>query len=298
MPHIHELIDFTVVAYIVHENKVLLVDHKENKMWLPVGGHVELHEDSEEALVREIQEECGLEVEILGEKPVIIDSGAKPLIPPLYMDIHDINETHRHVGLVYFARAKTDKVKLAEKEHHQIKWFTRDELKDPQYTIRPYVRFYAVRALEKITGLTGKYDTFYVGANVLAVSDGKLLLLGKRKSVYGDGTWGLPGGHLELGESMLAAAARELKEETGLVAKKISFISLANNPRENQGNRHYIQLGFLAEGIEGEPKNLEPDRCEEWRWFDLNKLPEPIFHGHRKLIQLYQEGKTNFSDSE
>ncbi len=142
-----------------------------------------------------------------------------------------------------------------------------------------------------------EYDTFHVGINVLVVRGGKLLL-GKRKNVYGDGTWGLPGGHLERGESMLAAAARELKEETGLKAQEISFVNLANNPRGNQENRHYIQLGFLAEGVAGEPQNLEPDRCEGWQWFDLKELPEPLFRGHAKLIEMYHENQTNFSDTE
>ena len=146
--------------------------------------------------------------------------------------------------------------------------------------------------------MAGKeYDTFYVGANVLAIRDGKILL-GKRKNVYGAGAWGLPGGHLERGESMIGAAARELKEETDLVADKITFISLANNPRENEGKKHYIQLGFLAEGFSTEPKNMEPDRCEGWEWFKLDNLPEPIFRGHIKLIQLFKEGNKNFSDSE
>lgn len=147
MPHIHDLIDFTVVAYIVHENKVLLINHKKYDKWLPIGGHVELHEDPEEALMREIQEECGLEVEILGERPDFSDPNVKPLITPTYMDIHSITETHRHVGLMYFAKAVSDKVTLADKEHNEIRWFTREELSDPKYNLKPQVIFYAEKAL-------------------------------------------------------------------------------------------------------------------------------------------------------
>jgi len=140
------------------------------------------------------------------------------------------------------------------------------------------------------------YDTFYVGANVLAVRDGKLLL-GKRRNVFGDGTWALPGGHLESGESMVAAAARELEEETGLTADSYEFVSLVNNPRKERG-KHYIQLGFRAEGIKGEPELREPDRCYEWKWFDLDNLPQPIFSGHDKLIKLLKDKEAYFSDSE
>ena len=57
MPHIHDLIDFIVDAYIVHNNSVLLILHKKLKIWLPIGGHIELNEDPDEALMREIKEE-------------------------------------------------------------------------------------------------------------------------------------------------------------------------------------------------------------------------------------------------
>ena len=57
MAHIHEKIDFVSTAIIVHRDKVLLVHHRGLKLWLPVGGHIELDEDPEEALFREIKEE-------------------------------------------------------------------------------------------------------------------------------------------------------------------------------------------------------------------------------------------------
>ena len=57
MAHIHELIDLTVSVYIVHKNKVLMIDHKTLGTWLPIGGHVELDEDTDEAIEREIKEE-------------------------------------------------------------------------------------------------------------------------------------------------------------------------------------------------------------------------------------------------
>lgn len=154
MPHIHDLIDFTVAAYIVYDGKVLLVDHRKLQTWMPIGGHIELNEDPDQALAREIEEECGLAVEIIADaKPDIHDPGVKPLITPRHMDIHDITDTHRHVGLVYFARAKTDKVVLAEQEHNEIRWFTKDELSDPALNIGPFVRYYCEQAIERVAAL-------------------------------------------------------------------------------------------------------------------------------------------------
>ncbi len=66
MPHIHEKIDFTAEVFIVHKDRVLLRMHDKFKIWLSVGGHVELDEDPIEAAVREVKEEVGLDVTIVG----------------------------------------------------------------------------------------------------------------------------------------------------------------------------------------------------------------------------------------
>lgn len=128
------------------------------------------------------------------------------------------------------------------------------------------------------------YPNFCIGVNSIVVRDGKLLL-GMRKNCYGAGTWGLPGGHLEQGEELAAGAARELLEETGLTAESFEFTNIVNDP--NEKDRHYLQIGFQAIGIKGEPENKEPDRCEEWRWFDVNALPSKIFPNHKKQIELF-----------
>jgi len=54
MPHIHDKIDFTVEVFIVHNNKVLLRKHDKYKIWLSVGGHIELNEDPNQAAIRDV----------------------------------------------------------------------------------------------------------------------------------------------------------------------------------------------------------------------------------------------------
>ena len=124
--------------------------------------------------------------------------------------------------------------------------------------------------------------TVKIGVNVFVFEDGKLLL-GHRNGKTGAGTWCLPGGHFEFGEHLDAAAARELVEETGIVATKLEFIQLLNQPRED---KHYVHINFLAKEWSGEPKVTEPDKFAEWKWFDLNELPA-IFEGHQQFVPAY-----------
>jgi len=143
MAHIHELFDFVVEAFIVFNKRVLLIRHKKLDMWLPVGGHVELDEDPEEALYREIKEECGLEIEIVGDKPNFSSAGTKFLYAPTFLDVHKFSDTHKHIGLTYYAVAKTDKFIFNLEEHKDIRWFSEEELDNPDLGLSPAIKFYA-----------------------------------------------------------------------------------------------------------------------------------------------------------
>ncbi len=151
MPHIHEKIDFTVAAYIINSGDLLLVNHLQLKSWLPVGGHIELDQDPEEALFNEIGEETGLlpnQLELLTQKTNEQFPNIKFLPVPNFFDIHDITDAHRHVGIGYVIRSRAREVVLAEKEHSDIRWFTAQELEDPSLNIFKSTRYYARRALD------------------------------------------------------------------------------------------------------------------------------------------------------
>ena len=147
MPHIHELYDFTVSVFIVYRGKTLLVHHPRYDKWIPMGGHVELDEDPEQALYREIKEETGLEVEILSKKPAITAEPTTKLLPaPNYMDVHYANAPHKHICLIYFAVAKHDNHVLSA-EHTDIHWVGESELENPEYNLEPSVKFYCREAI-------------------------------------------------------------------------------------------------------------------------------------------------------
>jgi len=149
VPHIHELYDFTVGAFLVYEDKVLLVNHPRYGTWLAPGGHIELDEDPEEALFREIKEEAGFskdEINILSTKPGLHAPGTKFLFTPNFLDTHEANAPHRHIALIYFLTV-THNNHIQSDEHTDSRWFDEKSLKDEDLNIWPATRFYGREAL-------------------------------------------------------------------------------------------------------------------------------------------------------
>ena len=154
MPHIHEKIDFVSDVFVVYKNKVLIRKHDKYDKWLAVGGHIELNEDPNVAAIREVKEEVGLGIELVGKRLDVKDkswSGYRNLIPPRYMNIHSINSTHQHISLIYFAKSVSDKVVDEGVEKSKgYKWFTKQDLKRNDEGISELVKFYALEALDEL----------------------------------------------------------------------------------------------------------------------------------------------------
>lgn len=152
MPHIHDKIDVTSEVFIVYRNKVLLRKHDKYGIWLSVGGHVELDEDPNQAAIREVREEVGLNVQLYHEGLTLAkDESYRELIPPQFMNRHRINDSHEHVTLVYFARANTDKLVLSKTEKSEdCRWFAKEDLVRIDGELRDNIRTYARSALEKL----------------------------------------------------------------------------------------------------------------------------------------------------
>lgn len=114
-----------------------------------------------------------------------------------------------------------------------------------------------------------------VGVGVVVIKDG-LVLLGKRKNAHGEGSWCFPGGHLEYGETWEECARREALEEAGVTLKNVRFGTVTNDIFEKEG-KHYITIEMVSDYADGEVRLMEPDKFEEWGWFEWNDLPKPLF---------------------
>ncbi len=149
MAHIHEKIDFTASVYIVKDDHVLLHKHKLLGIWLQPGGHIELDEDPNEAAVREVKEESGFDVELIGgerlaEQPT---DGTHDLIPPRFLNRHSFaNTNHEHVDCSYFGRVIGGE--LTPEDGVEMRWVGRKEVEDKTIELSDVTRSYSLAALD------------------------------------------------------------------------------------------------------------------------------------------------------
>ena len=138
-------------------------------------------------------------------------------------------------------------------------------------------------------------DSYYnmqrPGVGVLVILKYKeKVLLGKRKNSHGHGEWSFPGGHLEINETIEECGKREVLEETGIIIKNNSMNDneYTNDIFINE-KKHYITLyqKYIIDELLI-PELVEPDKCFEWGWFDINNLPDPLFLCVKNYLVKYK----------
>ena len=126
-----------------------------------------------------------------------------------------------------------------------------------------------------------------LGTGIIVLRD-QHILVGKRKNAYSAGSYGLPGGRVELGQSLMETAKRELYEETGLVATTIEYLGCV---REFQQEKDFIHFAYVCTEFEGEPETKEPEKCEGWEWVSVDTITDlDLLPGHAATIELWHTG--------
>ena len=137
-------------------------------------------------------------------------------------------------------------------------------------------------------------DYIGVGGGCLILNEKEEVLLMKRAGAVRNeaGYWSKPGGAIEFGEKAEEAMIREIKEELGVQIKIIGILPPTDHIiTEGKDKQHWLALNFLAKIIAGQPKNLEPHKCDRIAWFPLDRLPKKITQTTKEPVENYLAGK-------
>lgn len=136
-------------------------------------------------------------------------------------------------------------------------------------------------------------NTFRSAVYIIIIRDNKLLLLRRKNTGWKDGEYGLPAGHLEHGETVKEAAAREAKEEAmaDINPNDLQLVHV----QHRKGNYEYLDLYFFATKWSGEPGIGEEDLADDIGWFPVNFLPVNTIDYMRVAFENYQR-KIFFSE--
>ena len=119
--------------------------------------------------------------------------------------------------------------------------------------------------------------------------DNKILLLKRKNTGWCDGQYSLVGGSSDGNETMTYAVIREAKEELGIEIDKKCLKVVHAVLTSGHENQRVVSFIFEATSWKGEPKNMEPEKHENFEWFELNNFPENIIPCDKLIIQKAYE---------
>jgi 8-oxo-dGTP diphosphatase len=113
-----------------------------------------------------------------------------------------------------------------------------------------------------------------LGCGAAIVIDGRILLV-RRLSNPEAGCWGLPGGKVDLYETVAAAVVREIREELGIEIEAGQLLCLVDQIDKSKAE-HWFAPVFLVSTFTGEPKIVEPHKHDGLAWFPLDAMPDAL----------------------
>jgi 8-oxo-dGTP pyrophosphatase MutT (NUDIX family) len=127
------------------------------------------------------------------------------------------------------------------------------------------------------------------GSVVIIINEQNEILLQQRR----DGGWGLPGGLMDLGESLEEVARREVLEETGLTVNKLKLLGVFSGPEyylkvANGDELYSVTAVYLTRSVSGD-LNIDETESVSMRYFSLLHLPNDLSSGYRGYIEPFIE---------
>lgn len=125
---------FTATAYIIENERVLLIYHRKLEKWLPPGGHIDPNELPTEAACREAFEETGIKIALIRQENLWVESwNANSVERPYFCLLEEIpafgdQPAHQHIDMVYLARPIGGELKENSIETIGIRWFGIEEI--------------------------------------------------------------------------------------------------------------------------------------------------------------------------
>ena len=124
--------------------------------------------------------------------------------------------------------------------------------------------------------------------HLFLLRDDKVLLLRRLNTGYEDGNYSVVAGHLDGGEEVVTAAIREAREEAGIVLAPGDMQVVGVMHRNAEQER--VDFFVVSRSWSGNIVNVEPDKCDDLAWFDLDHLPANTVTYVRRALELVKAG--------
>ena len=129
---------------------------------------------------------------------------------------------------------------------------------------------------------------FPVTVHLFFVRGDQILLSRRLNTGYRDGEYSVPAGHLDGGETVLAAGVREAREEVGLELSPadLQFVGVMHRLEDDERVDFFVRV----QRWQGEPFNNEPDKCDDLRWAEIGDLPQNMVPYVRRALDNMLHG--------
>ena len=126
-----------------------------------------------------------------------------------------------------------------------------------------------------------------VAVHLILVENGKILLLKRYNTGYEDGNYSVVAGHIDGNESVVRAMRREAAEEAGIKIEE-EDLEIVHVMHRKSKDRESIDYFLTCKKYDGKIQIMEKDKCDELKFYDLEKLPINVIPYVRKGIEYYQ----------